>query len=155
MECHICILFSGKNIFGCSTNKVALKSYHGKYVVAESNGAANANRAEKGSWETFIVENLGPNKVSFKSNHGKYLVAEDERGNYDINATRDHRGPFEIFTVEYQAGGTIALKTAHGRYVVAESDGRLRGDRTVAGPWESFTLECLEGISIFLIPMKV
>ena len=132
-----------------------MKSYHGKYVVAQFNGDANANREEKGTWETFIVEDLGQSKVSFKSYHGKYLGAEDEIGNYDIRANKDNRSDWEIFKVENQSEGTIALKTAHGRYVVAESDGRLRGDRTVAGPWESFTPECLGGISIFLIPIKV
>ena len=128
---------------------MALKSYHGKYLVAESDGAANADRDNRGIWETFTINDLGSSKVSLLSYHGKYLVAEDENAGYEINANRDGRGAWEEFTVVKQAGGKIALKTAHGRYVVAESDGRLRGDRTAAGIWESFTPECISGICIF------
>ena len=131
------------NAFGC--NKVALKSYFGKYVVAELDGTANVNRINRDVWEMFSVENLGSNKISLISHHGKYLVAEDGKAGYDINANRDNRGPWEIFKVEKQEGETIALKTAHGRYVVAEPDGRLRGDRTVADIWERFSTECIKG----------
>ena len=130
------------NIFGCSNNKISLKSYHGKYVVAESNGDANANRVKKDVWEIFTVGVVGPNTVSLKSHHGKYLGAEDRSQSYDINANRRHLDAWAIFTVEKQQGGTIALKTAHGRYVVAERDGRLRGDRTAAQEWERFVPEC-------------
>ena len=133
------------NIFGCKGNKLALGSFHGKYVVAEEDGAANANRNARDMWETFTVEEDGGNRVALKSFHGKYLVAEDSAHNYEVNANRLVRGPWEIFTVESQQNGRIALKTAHGRYVVAEEDGRLRGDRTVANAWEEFHPECFEG----------
>jgi hypothetical protein len=127
---------------------VALKSYFGKYVVAELDGTANVDRIKRDIWEIFTVEDLGSSRISLVSHHGKYLVAEDENAGYDINANRDNRGPWEIFTVEKQANETIALKTAHGRYVVAEPDGRLRGDRTVADIWERFSTECITGIFV-------
>ena len=98
--------------FGCKGNKIALKSYHGKYVVAENGGggSANANRDDTGPWESFSVEELGGNKVSLKSINNKYLVAEDASTGYEVNANRNARGPWEIFTVEKLQGGTIALK---------------------------------------------
>ncbi|MCP4110640.1 MAG: hypothetical protein GY749_34810, partial [Desulfobacteraceae bacterium] len=34
---------------------ISLRSVHGKYVVAESNGDANADRGAIGSWERFTV----------------------------------------------------------------------------------------------------
>ena len=142
---YLWFLVTEQNVFGCDSKKVALKSYHNKYIVAESDGTANANHDNLDIWETFTVEDMGQNKVSFKSFHGKYLVAEDGSTGYDIKADRDIRDIWEIFTVEYQTGGTVALKTHHGRYVVAESDGRLRGDREVVDAWESFTPECVEG----------
>ena len=122
--------------------KIALKSYHGKYVVAESNGVVNANRAQRQAWETFSVEELGNNKVALRSVHGKYLCAENG-GGYAINANRDRRNAWEEFTVEVKQGGRIAFKTAHGRYMVAESNGRLRADRSVAREWETFLPECI------------
>ena len=43
---------------GClaSGDSISLKSVHNKYVVAESNGDANANRSGIGSWEKFTVQ---------------------------------------------------------------------------------------------------
>ena len=78
-------------VFGCPNDKIALKSYHGKYVVAESDGAANANRAERDSWEIFTVEEVSFGRIALRSHHGKYLVAEDSRSGYEVNANRDKR----------------------------------------------------------------
>ena len=60
--------------FGCKGNKIALKSYHGKYIEAENGGggSANANRDDTGTWESFTVEELGGNKVFLKSFNNKY-----------------------------------------------------------------------------------
>ena len=138
-----CRVTTKGNIFGCSNNKIALKSYHGKYVVAEINGDANANREKRDIWEIFTVGVVGPNTISLKSYHGKYLVAEDGSQNYEINANRRNPDAGTIFTVEKQQGGTIALKTVRGRYVVAERNGSLRGDRLAAQEWERFVPECL------------
>ena len=43
-------------VLSCKGNKIALKSHFGKYVVAESDGSANANRNHRRGWETFTVE---------------------------------------------------------------------------------------------------
>ena len=135
---------------GC--NKVVLKSYFGKYVCAEPDGAANANRINPDLRETFAVEDLGLNRIALKAYNGKYLVAEDENEGFNINSNRDIRRSWEIFTVEKVESGAVALKTAHRRYVVAEPDGTLRGDRKAAGKWEKFTAECIQGA--FLLKNK-
>ena len=49
--------------FGCLGDKIALRTHHGKYVVAESNGDVNADRKIGLSYETFTVKELGGNKI--------------------------------------------------------------------------------------------
>merc|ERR1712136_412770 len=143
-ECEVgCNSYDGLKIFGCGSSQIALKSYHGKYVVAESNGHANANRVNRGPWEIFSVEELKDGSIALKSHHGKYLVAEN---NYEVNANRNALGPWEKFKVLKQADGTYAFRTWKGRYLVAESDGRLRADRTRIKEWESFKVECIVGV---------
>ena len=44
--------------FGCLGDKIALRTHHGKYVVVESNGDANADRKIALSYETFTVKEL-------------------------------------------------------------------------------------------------
>ena len=132
--------------FGC--NKISLKSYFGKYIVAESDGTVNAIGVNPYIRETFTVEEWGSNGISLRAYNGKYLAAEDENQAFDIKANRDVRRSWETFTVEKQTGGTISLKTAHGRYVTSEPDGRLIGDRKVSLKWESFRAECIQGLLI-------
>ena len=150
---YVYALFVVSNNIGCYTSTVALKSYSGKYVVAESDGTANANRTKSNLISTgFTVEDRGTGRISLLSHYGKYLFAVDRNGGYTINANRAIRhgtGQGGVFTVEKQAGGTIALKTAHGRYVGTASDGRLMGSRTDASIWERFSPECLTGICSF------
>lgn len=134
-----------RNIFGCDSKKVGLKSRHNKYVTAERDGTANANSDNLGLWQTFTVEDKGENRVSFKSFHGKYLGAQSQTRDYDITAEAPARNVWETFTAEYQTGGTVALKTYHGGYVVAKEDGRLKGGREVANNWDRFTPECVKG----------
>ena len=127
---------------------MALKSYFGKFVVAESDGTANANGVKRYPWETFSAGHLGSSRILLRSLHRKYLVAEDGNLGYYINANRHVSGSWEIFTVEKQTGETITLKTAHGRYVTATPDGSLRGDRIVAGTRGRFKPECIPGMLI-------
>ena len=62
-----------------------MKSYHGKYVVAEPNGKANANRGAIGSWEIWTVTFIGDDQVQFKGAHGKYLAESDGDANEGAN----------------------------------------------------------------------
>ena len=81
-------------------NVVALKSDHGKYVVAESNGQANVNRSQVAAWEKFYVYKCvgegsmaGKPCIAFKSlAHNKFLVAEPDG---TVNCNRNACGPWE------------------------------------------------------------
>ena len=96
------------NTFNCIGGKIALKGAHGKYLVAESNGQANANRPRASSWETFEVIDVGRNKYAFKSYHKKFLVA-DARGS--LNANSSKIGPWEKFDVVCHDGKPFKNKT--------------------------------------------
>jgi len=121
---------------------IALKTYSGRYVVAESNGEANANRLTKGPWEEFTFESLGNSKIALKSHHNKYLVAEL---NGQINANRDRRDTYETFTIEFRNHGRVALKTYHNQYLQPSVLGHLDAFYELVIPWtsdlQSFTIE--------------
>ena len=98
---------------------ISLKSYHGKFVVAESNGDANANRDAIGGWEQFQLIRSGAtasttflavgDRISLRSvAHNRYLVAE---GDGDANVNRTAIGPWEIFEV---TGVSANNSTAEG-----------------------------------------
>ena len=94
-----------KKLFGCTVGsicKVGLKTHHNKYVVAEKNGKANANRGWMRSWEIFTVTFSGVDKVQFKGHHGKYLVAERDG---TVNANRPWARSWETWTVEDKGNG--------------------------------------------------
>ena len=60
-------------------NKVALKSVHGMYLVAEGRYRAygiNANRNIRSSWETFKIQSQQGGRVALKTTHGRYIAAE-------------------------------------------------------------------------------
>merc|ERR1712111_242960 len=79
--------------------KIALKGAHGKYLVAEDDGRANANRNRVGHWESFEVIDVGGNSFAFKSWKSKFLVAENDGS---LNANRANLGPWEKFHVVCQ-----------------------------------------------------
>jgi hypothetical protein len=154
---HVGVVIPEKVIkFGDS---LQLRSAHGTYVVAESDGRLLANRTAAGAWEQFIVIRAGATThdsllsygdvIALKSAHGKYVVAESSG---DANANRDAIGDYEKWQI-IRAGATqsssfvahgdaISLKSmAHGKYLVAENTGDANANRTAIGPWETFTLE--------------
>ena len=76
-------------------NLIYFKGAHGKYLVAERDGKANANREVASLYETFEVIKKG-NGFAFKSYHGKWLVAEK---NGALNANRPLALEHETFQV--------------------------------------------------------
>jgi len=101
---------------------VALKTIHGKYVVAEKNGQMNANRDSWCSRVKFKMIKHRDGTISLKSIHGKYVVAER---NGRMKANRPWMRSWEKFKLIKHKDHTISLKSAHGKYVVAERNGRL------------------------------
>ena len=116
---------------------VSLLGANGKFVAAEPNGRALADRAAAGPWERFVMEAHPDGTVSFRSAHGRYLVAE---ANGSVAANREAAGPWEKFSLVRQPGGAVLLKTAHGTFLTAQPDGRLTAGRRQAGAAELFTL---------------
>lgn len=120
-----------------STHRVTLRSTHGKYVVAEPTGHANANRGKADAWEHWQLISNANNTVSFKSAHGRFLVAEaDGRAQAD----RVKAGAWEQWQLTRNADGTVSLRSHHGKYLVAEKDGSLNANRDNLGPWERFVM---------------
>jgi len=136
---------------------ISLKSYHGKYLVAEADGRLNANRDQVGPWEKFTI--LDPNNtastrevrygdvISLRSYHGKYVVAEADG---KAKADRTAIGPWEKWTIlepnnpnsraSIPDDGKIALKSFHGKYLVAEANHTVNANRAAIGPWETWAI---------------
>ena len=131
-------LESIKALTECNSNKIAIKSAYGKYVGAEKDGSANANRVAVDLWEIWSVEQKGKDKFAFKSYHGKYLVAQK---NGEVNA--DSSSVRTTFAA-VQLGDDIAFKTHQSTYLSADSAGNLNARREL-GHDSRFSIQCLDG----------
>ena len=128
-------LESIKALTECNSNKIAIKSAYGKYVGAEKDGSANANKVAQELWS---VEQKGKDKFAFKSYHGKYLVAKK---NGEVNA--DSSSVRTTFAA-VQLGDDIAFKTHQSTYLSADSAGNLNARREL-GHDSRFSIQCLDG----------
>jgi hypothetical protein len=140
--------------FGCFlSTQVALQASNNQYVVAEGGGGGvvNANRTNRGAWETFTVqEDLVLGKVSFQASNGKWVVAEGGGGR-EVLANRSAVGAWEKFTPVATTDafgfpdGKWAFRANNNQYVVAEGGGGgvVNANRNAIGPWERFTVTCL------------
>ncbi len=98
---------------------ISLRSHHGKYVVAEADGRANANRDAIGAWEKWTVwDPNNPNsravipdngRMALKSYHNKYMVAE---ANHTVNANRSAIGPWETWAIIKDAANEEKIDAA-------------------------------------------
>jgi hypothetical protein len=142
-------------------DRIALRSSHGKYLVAEADGNLNANRAEQGPWEKFtVVDPDNPQStawvsfgdlITLRSYHGKYVVAGSAG---ETAADRTVIGPWERWRIENSVtptstenvhfGNRIALKSFHSLYLVAEPEGITHANRTEIGDWERWELRQAE-----------
>ena len=116
---------------------VSLRSHHGRYMVAEPDGMARANRSRVGPWERFVLIEHGGGQVSLRGAHGMYLVAEPDGG---AKADRWQIGGWERFQKIDHPDGTVSFRGAHGDHLVAEPDGSLKADRPSIGAWEKFVM---------------
>jgi hypothetical protein len=114
---------------------ISLKSHHGKYMVAESDGELNANRHGIGAWEKFTVSVNNDKTISLKTYHGKYVTAGQDGS---MKANKDAIGATEKFTIIHQAGNTIALRASSGKHAVAEANGAMNANRPWIHEWERF-----------------
>ncbi len=91
---------STKFLIEClSDNKVALKTYLNRYVVAVNDQDLLADRQEARSWERFEVytSNRKENGFGFLSHKDKYMVAESD---LTVKADRDWLRSYETFVIE-------------------------------------------------------
>jgi hypothetical protein len=125
--------------------KAALKTDHGRFVCAESDGRAIADRSEIGGWEMWEFNHVDKDHVTLKSDHDKYLCAEGGGGGVVV-ANRNEPGPWETWTIVEHADGRISLRAHDGmHYLCAEGERSnppfaLVADRTEVGGWEMFTV---------------
>ncbi|GMU60247.1 MAG: hypothetical protein AMXMBFR34_20100 [Myxococcaceae bacterium] len=130
----------------------------GLYVVAELGGgeAVNADRRDRGPWETFTLIDLdgaplrAGDRVQLKTHDGAHWLSADGGGGAGLHAKATAGEPWETFGLvrldgdgEVKDGDRVGLSTDNGRFVVAEDGGGgvVNADRTALGPWETFLLE--------------
>ncbi|PZR15433.1 MAG: hypothetical protein DI536_08250 [Archangium gephyra] len=134
---------------------VNLRASNGQYVVAEWGGEreVKANRNAAGAWERFVLIDLNGGElnagdpVRVRAQNGKYVAALAGAVNaQSVNSTT----LWQQFVISKSNGTTgriysgdgIRLRAWDGFWVTAEGGGGdvLKADRSVAGPWEAFSL---------------
>lgn len=152
---------------GTGVYLMSIKTNNGtNYLTAEGNGGSTvvADRTSAGWWETFqlqVMDGAGSlkdgDRVNLITSDSWYFSALNG-GNYSLLADKQTLGAWETFRVVKLAdarggnshgpvisdGDVFALKsesTGTTYYVVAEDGGggAVNVNRTVQGPWESFT----------------
>jgi len=126
----------------------ALKSHHGKYVVADRfNGRWMKADSEKADdWEKFRVDQIvdykeNNNLHSLQSHHSEFVACEPDGG---MRADRSKVNTWEQFIWINNDDGTVSLLCAHtGKYLKATPDGVLKADAHLIDDWEKFTWENL------------
>lgn len=113
----------------------SFRSDHGKYVVAENNGNALANRTAIGVWEQFNMEIVGSDKVAFKSYHGTYLTAHSDNR---VTAESENDSESQHFKVIESDNGRLAFQASNGRYLGADTSGNLDTNATQIGEYQKF-----------------
>jgi hypothetical protein len=102
--------------------RIALKTYHGRYVTAmgeDHDWDIIAKTVEIEDFEKFTLIDLDDGKVAFKTFHNRYVTATDEAQNWDIRAEAARMGDWETFMPIPLGNDKVALKTFHNRYVTA------------------------------------
>jgi len=121
-------------------NRVAIRSFHGKFMVAEENGAVNADRSTVDAWETFEIFHNTDGTISLRTHFGHYVAADEHGG---VNAPSKLIGNKEKFKMIQNKDASVSFKTSFGKYMVAEKDGRLNANRDEVGDWEKFVMRFL------------
>jgi hypothetical protein len=133
-----------------SSSKVAIKSFHGRYVSAlKENGPGSlAQNPILGECGNFTQYNLANGKIALLNCNGRYVTAPisgSTRADWQLWQDSE-RGDCSQFVVEkYEQG--VALKTCAGRYLTAgdNSWGPLAwsvvAETDQLDKWEIFTIE--------------
>jgi len=113
-----------------------------KYLCAESNGVAIANRSSANEWETFYVHPVG-HRIALESAHEMYLAADL---NGEVKFNRDTVRDLEMFEPIPLGQDIWAFKTVHGTYFYPEEDedGKVYSDSQEMGEWERWILKIVK-----------
>jgi len=113
---------------------VNFRTHYGKFVAAEEDGTASADRQLSRASEKFTPMKYSANVMSFKASHGKFLVCEPDG---QVKADREFMRTWEAFHV-YKSSACpnrnlgsicIAIKSAeHDKWLRATEDGELLCD---------------------------
>ena len=127
-------------------SRIALKSFHNKYLRVESNGHVKAKSEVLLAWEMFeVIEvNKARNEIGLKMKLGgdgaTKFVGSFHQGGWLY--TTDKLQGWERFTVECLGENKIALKSFHRKYIGATPDGHLFGANKRQA-WETWTFEAV------------
>jgi hypothetical protein len=120
---------------GATTRSPGFRSYHGKYASAQPDGTVVADRAAKGAWETWMLEDRGGGKVALKSAHGYYLSAQE---NGTVVANRTGVGTWETWTMTELGDNRVQFKSYHGKYLQATAAGVMNATAASPSSWETW-----------------
>ncbi|MGB3518700.1 MAG: LamG-like jellyroll fold domain-containing protein [Elainellaceae cyanobacterium] len=124
-------------------NRIALKSFNGKYVRAADGGGSGvfADRDYPLSDELFNLVPVTNNRIALATVRKGLYVSAVNGGGGAVNAQIPKLDVWETFILEQLEGNKIALKTASkGLYVCAEGGGgrELVANRQKRDIWETF-----------------
>ena len=116
------------------TQKVGIKSFHGKYLTSSSGGKITCDKSDIKDNEIFILkQNEG--FVTFKTKFWKYISVNS---NSALEAEKDKVTESEKFEIEFLDNNKFHLKASNGFYVCATKEGKLEVNRKEAKDWETF-----------------
>uniref|UniRef100_A0A7S2HG63 Apple domain-containing protein n=1 Tax=Alexandrium andersonii TaxID=327968 RepID=A0A7S2HG63_9DINO len=95
---------------------VAMRTSHGRYMVAEPDGFVSAAAHAVSYWELFKMEKHSGGRISLRSMSGSYLRAE---GYGAVRASEHSVGEAELFEKVDNDDGTVSLKASNGNFLSA------------------------------------
>jgi len=116
------------------TQKVGIKSFHGKYLTSSSGGKITCDKSDIKDNEIFSLKRNG-GFVTLKTKFGKYISVNS---NSALEAEKDKVSESEKFEIEFLNNNKFHLKSSNGFYVSAIKDGKLEVNRKEAKDWETF-----------------
>jgi len=116
------------------TQKVGIKSFHGKYLTSSSGGKITCDKSEIKDNEVFVLKQNG-GFVTFKTKFGKYISVNSSNA---LEAEKDKVSDSEKFEIEFIDNNVFHLKSSNGFYVSATKDGKLEVNKKEAKDWETF-----------------
>ena len=116
------------------TQKVGIKSCHGKYLTSTSGGKITCDKSEIKDNEIFVLKQNG-GFVTLKTKFGKYISVNS---NNALEAEKDKVTDSEKFQIEFLDNNIFHLKASNGFYVSATKDGKFEVNRKEAKDFETF-----------------